>query len=82
MLTDNLELILELILDLILDVILYLIFMLNAIFYLRLKCRVNFKIYDSLDEIQVNLPSRSILINPSDELFKKLEEMNIAYSLN
>ena len=46
------------------------------------KCRVNFKIYDSLDEIQVNLPSRSILINPSDELFKKLEEMNIAYSLN
>ena len=46
------------------------------------KCRVNFMIYDSLDEIHVNLSSRSILINPTDELFKQLENMEIDYKLN
>ena len=46
------------------------------------KCRVNFMIYDSLDEIHVNLTSRSVLINPTDELFKKLSSMKIDYKLN
>jgi DNA polymerase-3 subunit alpha len=46
------------------------------------KCRVNFMIYDNLDKIHVNLSSRSVLINPTDELFKKLNSMNIDYKLN
>ena len=46
------------------------------------KCRVNFMIYDNLDKIHVNLFSRSVLINPTDELFKKLNSMNIDYKLN
>ena len=39
-------------------------------------------IYDSLDEIHVNLSSRSVLINPTDELFKKLSSLRIDYELN
>ena len=46
------------------------------------KCRVNFMIYDSLDEIQVKLPSRTISVNPSNEFFKKLENLDIDYRLN
>lgn len=46
------------------------------------KCRVNFMIYDNLDQIHVNLSSRSVLISPTDELFKKLGSMNIDYKLN
>ena len=46
------------------------------------KCKVNFMIYDSLDEIHVNLSSRSVLINPTDELFKKLSSLRIDYELN
>ena len=46
------------------------------------KCRVNFTIYDTLDEIQVNLPSRSISVSPSNELFKKLESLDIDFTLN
>ena len=46
------------------------------------NCRVNFMIYDPLDEIHVNLVSRSLLINPTDELFHALQDLNIDYRLN
>ena len=46
------------------------------------KCRVNFMIYDALDEIHVNLVSRSVLIKPTDELFQALKVMDIEYKLN
>jgi DNA polymerase-3 subunit alpha len=46
------------------------------------KCRINFTIYDSLDEIQVKLPSRSLSVNPTNELFKKLDSLDIDFKLN
>ena len=46
------------------------------------KCRVNFMIYDALDEIHVNLVSRSLLVKPTDELFRALKDMDVEYELN
>ena len=46
------------------------------------KCRVNIMIYDALDEINVNLVSRSRLIKHTDELFQALKDMDVEYKLN
>ena len=46
------------------------------------NCRVRFTVYDPLDKIQVVLPSRSIMVNPSNELLKKLEDLNVSFALN
>tara|TARA_B110000037_G_C17070644_1_gene485716 strand:- start:114 stop:1646 length:1533 start_codon:yes stop_codon:yes gene_type:complete len=45
------------------------------------NCRVKFLVYDPLEKIQVTLPSRSIMINPTNELLKKIEGLNVAFAL-
>ena len=45
------------------------------------NCRVKFTVYDPLEKIQVVLPSRSIMVNPTNELLKKLEDLNIVFAL-
>ena len=46
------------------------------------NCRVRFSVYDPLEKIQVALPSRSIMVNPTNELLKKLEELQVKFALN
>lgn len=46
------------------------------------NCRVRFTVYDPLEKIQVVLPSRSIMVNPSNELLKRLEDLNVSFALN
>tara|TARA_B100000524_G_scaffold348479_1_gene253306 strand:+ start:10515 stop:14885 length:4371 start_codon:yes stop_codon:yes gene_type:complete len=46
------------------------------------NCRVRFTVYDPLEKIQVVLPSRSIMVNPSNELLKKLEDLDVSFALN
>ncbi len=46
------------------------------------NCRVRFTVYDPLEKIQVALPSRSIMVNPTNELLKKLEELQVNFALN
>ena len=46
------------------------------------NCRVRFSVYDPLEKIQVALPSRSIMVNPTNELLKKLEELQVNFALN
>ncbi|MFI5204664.1 MAG: OB-fold nucleic acid binding domain-containing protein, partial [Flavobacteriales bacterium] len=37
------------------------------------KCRIQFSIYDTLDKIWVDMPSREIAVNPTNELLDELE---------
>ena len=46
------------------------------------NCRVRFTVYDPLEKIQVVLPSRSIMVKPSNELLKKLEDLDVRFALN
>ena len=46
------------------------------------NCRVRFTVYDPLEKIQVILPSRSIKVQPTNELLKKLEDLKVDFSLN
>ena len=45
------------------------------------NCRVRFTVYDPLEKIQVVLPSRSLMVNPSNELLKKLEDLDVSFAL-
>ena len=46
------------------------------------NCRVRFTVFDPLEKIQVVLPSRSIKVQPTNELLKKLEDLKVDVSLN
>ena len=46
------------------------------------SCRVKFTVYDPLEKIQVVLPSRSLKVKPTNELLKKLEDLDINFALN
>jgi DNA polymerase-3 subunit alpha len=41
------------------------------------KCNLNFMIFDPLDEIEVKMPSKTMKVNPTTELFKELERFKI-----
>ena len=41
------------------------------------KCNLNFMIFDPLDEIEVKMPSKTMKVNPTTELFKELESFKI-----
>ena len=45
-------------------------------------CPIQFTIFDTLEGIEVNMPSRSMRIKPSNELFKELAKMDIEFRLN
>lgn len=45
------------------------------------KCALNFTVFDPLDGVEVNLPSRSLKVDPNNILFKELEKFNLEYQL-
>ncbi len=46
------------------------------------KCNLTFQVYDPLDDkMHVEMNSRNIRINPTKEVIKKLDEMQLEYSL-
>jgi len=42
---------------------------------------IKFNVYDTVNNLDVNLPSRHIKVNVSDELIKELEQMKLDFSL-
>lgn len=46
------------------------------------NCRVRFTVFDPLEKIQVVLPSRSIKVQPTNELLKRLEDLKVDFALN
>lgn len=56
---------------------------LNDLFNANLgNCQLHFTIFDSLDGIEVSLPSRSVKVQPSSQLFKELAKLDIQFKLN
>ncbi len=45
------------------------------------KIKVHFSIYDSIEDIKVEMPSRTVKIELTDQLFKKLDELRLNYSI-
>jgi DNA polymerase-3 subunit alpha len=45
------------------------------------NCSLSFKIVDSLDGVEVTMPSKSIKIDPNNKVFKALEEMNVTFEV-
>lgn len=45
------------------------------------SCNVRFTIYDPLDGIEVSMPSRSLKINVTNELFKKLKDFDLEFEI-
>ena len=45
-------------------------------------CQLHFTVFDPLDGIEVSLPSRSIKVQPSSQLFKELAKLDIQFKLN
>ena len=46
------------------------------------SCQLHFTVFDPLDGIEVSLPSRSVKVQPSSQLFKELAKMDIQFKLN
>lgn len=45
------------------------------------KCGVSFTVYDPLEEIEVNLPSKSIKVDPNNALFKALNQFDLEFTV-
>jgi DNA polymerase-3 subunit alpha len=43
---------------------------------------LKFTVYDTLEGIEVEMPSRSLKVKPSNDLFKKLAKLGVEFSLN
>jgi DNA polymerase-3 subunit alpha len=43
---------------------------------------LKFIVYDNIDGIEIEMPSRSIKVKPSNDLFKKLAKLGVEFSLN
>ena len=46
------------------------------------SCPIQFTVFDTTEGIEINLPSRSIRVNPSNELFKELAKLDVKQKLN
>ncbi len=46
------------------------------------NCQVQFTIYDVNEGIEINMPSRSVRVSPTKELFKELASMDLEFRLN
>ena len=46
------------------------------------KCKVHIQIEDHKEKIRIDVPSKRLAINPSNEFLKKLEEVNVTYEIN
>jgi len=45
------------------------------------KCTLNFTVFDPLDGIEVQMPARTLKVNPSNELFNELKKYNLICEL-
>ena len=45
------------------------------------KIKVHFSIFDSVDNVKVEMPSKTIKVELSDQLFKKLDALNLNYTI-
>jgi DNA polymerase III subunit alpha len=45
------------------------------------KCTLNFTVFDPLDGIEVQMPARTLKVNPSNELFNELKKYNLLCEL-
>jgi DNA polymerase-3 subunit alpha len=46
------------------------------------SCHLHFTVYDPIEGYEVNLPSRSVKIQPSSALFKELAKLDVDFRLN
>jgi DNA polymerase-3 subunit alpha len=46
------------------------------------NCQLHFTVYDPVEGYEVNLPSRSVKVQPSSALFKELAKMDVDFRLN
>ena len=46
------------------------------------SCPIQFTVFDTIEGLEINLPSRSVRVKPSNELFKDLAKLDIDYKLN
>ncbi len=45
------------------------------------RCDLRFTVYDPLDNVEVQMPSKSIKVDPSNELFKKLKSFDVEFEI-
>jgi DNA polymerase-3 subunit alpha len=45
------------------------------------RCDLRFTVYDPLDNVEVQMPSKSIKVDPSNELFKKLKGFDLEFEI-
>ncbi|MEY4602800.1 MAG: hypothetical protein RIT43_92 [Bacteroidota bacterium] len=45
------------------------------------KCQLHFTVYDPLEGIEVRLPSKSVKVDPNNELFNELRRLNISFEM-
>jgi DNA polymerase-3 subunit alpha len=46
------------------------------------NCPIEFTIIDSLDGVEIKMPSRSVRVKPGTELYKELQRLNVLFKLN
>lgn len=46
------------------------------------SCPIKFNVFDTVEGLEINLPSRSIRIKPSNELFEDLAKLDVGFKLN
>ena len=46
------------------------------------NCQLHFTVFDPIEGYEVNLPSRSVKIQPSSNLFKELAKLDVEFRLN
>jgi DNA polymerase-3 subunit alpha len=45
------------------------------------NCTLHFTIYDGLDGVEVKMPSKSIKIDPNNQLFNDLKKLNLEFEI-
>ena len=45
------------------------------------RCDLRFTVFDPLDNVEVQMPSKSIKVDPSNELFKKLKSFDVEFEI-
>ena len=45
------------------------------------KCSLHFTVFDGLNDLEIKMPSKSIYVDPSDQLFKELKKFNLEFEI-
>ena len=46
------------------------------------NCQINFIVYDPTEGTEVEMPSRTVKVNPSNDLLKELSKLDLEFNLN